>query len=100
MVSEGAADAPPEDFRRVALTARAPDSKSGGWGFESLHACQTQGERVRRDEQGNRNQPRDQRGGMEFVQRVQQFFREVAAEFRLVNWPNRAEVTRSTAVVL
>src|SRR4029453_12838573 len=26
--------------RRVALTARAPDSKSGGWGFESLHACQ------------------------------------------------------------
>src|SRR5262249_23844049 len=26
--------------RRVALTARAPDSKSGGWGFESLPACQ------------------------------------------------------------
>src|SRR5207302_250714 len=25
--------------RGVALTARAPDSKSGGWGFESLHPC-------------------------------------------------------------
>ena len=32
---------PPSEFRRVALTARAPDSKSGGWGFESLHACHT-----------------------------------------------------------
>jgi preprotein translocase subunit SecE len=37
---------------------------------------------------------------MEFLGRVQQFFREVAAEFRRVNWPNRAEVLRSTAVVL
>ena len=27
-------------WRRVALTARALDSKSRGWGFESLHACQ------------------------------------------------------------
>lgn len=26
--------------RPVARTARAPDSKSGGWGFESLLACQ------------------------------------------------------------
>ena len=25
--------------RPVALTARASDSKSGGWGFESLLAC-------------------------------------------------------------
>ena len=28
-----------ESNRPVALTARAPDSKSGGWGFESLLAC-------------------------------------------------------------
>ena len=40
------------------------------------------------------------RGGMEFLGRVQQFFREVAAEFRRVNWPSRAEVVRSTTVVL
>jgi preprotein translocase subunit SecE len=37
---------------------------------------------------------------MEFLGRVQQFFREVAAEFRRVTWPNRTEVVRSTAVVL
>jgi preprotein translocase subunit SecE len=37
---------------------------------------------------------------MEFLTRVQQFFREVAAEFRRVNWPSRAEVLRSTTVVL
>ncbi len=37
---------------------------------------------------------------MEFLGRVQQFFREVAAEFRRVNWPSRAEVARSTLVVL
>ena len=37
---------------------------------------------------------------MEFLGRLQQFFREVAAEFRRVTWPNRAEVVGSTAVVL
>jgi preprotein translocase subunit SecE len=37
---------------------------------------------------------------MEFLGRVQQFFREVTAEFRRVNWPSRAEVIRSTTVVL
>ena len=37
---------------------------------------------------------------MEFLGRVQQFFREVAAEFRRVTWPSRTEVTNSTVVVL
>jgi preprotein translocase subunit SecE len=37
---------------------------------------------------------------MEFLRRVQQFFREVAGEFRRVTWPSRAEVARSTVVVL
>ena len=37
---------------------------------------------------------------MEFFERVKQFFREVAGEFRRVNWPTRAEVINSTAVVL
>jgi preprotein translocase subunit SecE len=37
---------------------------------------------------------------MEFLKRAQQFFHDVAAEFRRVNWPSRAEVIRSTAVVL
>jgi len=37
---------------------------------------------------------------MEFLRRIQKFFREVAAEFRRVNWPSRAEVTNSTVIVL
>ena len=37
---------------------------------------------------------------MEFFERVKQFFREVSGEFRRVNWPSRAEVINSTAVVL
>ena len=37
---------------------------------------------------------------MDFLKRAQQFFREVTAEFRRVNWPSRTEVTRSTVVVL
>src|SRR6266568_8715343 len=28
-----------EGYRPVARTVRAPDSKSGGWGFKSLLAC-------------------------------------------------------------
>jgi hypothetical protein len=27
--------------------ARAPVSKTGGWGFESLHSCQSQGAEIR-----------------------------------------------------
>ena len=37
---------------------------------------------------------------MEFLRRVKEFFQEVAAEFRRVNWPSRTEVARSTVVVL
>ncbi|MBI4242003.1 MAG: preprotein translocase subunit SecE [Candidatus Rokubacteria bacterium] len=37
---------------------------------------------------------------MEFLRRVQQFFREVVAEFKKVNWPGRVQVANSTVVVL
>jgi preprotein translocase subunit SecE len=37
---------------------------------------------------------------MGFLERVQQFFKEVMAEFRRVTWPTRADVTNSTVVVL
>ena len=37
----GGGSLPPVDRRRsVAQSARAPVSKTGGWGFESLHSCQ------------------------------------------------------------
>ena len=37
---------------------------------------------------------------MEFLTRMQQFFREVLAEFRRVSWPSRADVVSSTVVVV
>ena len=37
---------------------------------------------------------------MEFLQRIQKFFREVTIEFKKVNWPSRAEVMNSTVIVL
>jgi len=37
---------------------------------------------------------------MEFLRRVKEFFQEVVAEFRRVNWPSRNDVAASTMVVL
>jgi preprotein translocase subunit SecE len=37
---------------------------------------------------------------MEFLGRIQQFFRDVMAEFRRVTWPSRDDVLNSTVVVL
>ena len=37
---------------------------------------------------------------MDFLKRVKEFFQEVAAEFRRVNWPSRNDVVSSTMVVL
>jgi preprotein translocase subunit SecE len=37
---------------------------------------------------------------MEYLRRIQEFFREVLAEFKKVNWPGRSDIMNSTAVVL
>jgi len=37
---------------------------------------------------------------MDFLRRLKEFFQEVAAEFRRVNWPSRNDVAASTVVVL
>ena len=37
---------------------------------------------------------------MEFLTRLREFFQEVTAEFRRVNWPSRQEVAASTVVGL
>jgi preprotein translocase subunit SecE len=37
---------------------------------------------------------------MGVVARIQEFVREVLAEFRKVTWPSRAELVNSTAVVI
>src|SRR5215475_13160642 len=82
---------PPPRHRGVARTARAPDSKSGGWGFESLHPCHGCRAARERDEVNR---------GMEFATRVREFVQEVLLEFRRVTWPSRQELVNSTVVVL
>jgi preprotein translocase subunit SecE len=37
---------------------------------------------------------------VDYLRRIQQFFREVMAEFRKVNWPSQPMIVNSTAVVL
>jgi preprotein translocase subunit SecE len=37
---------------------------------------------------------------MTFVTQIQEFFREVMAEFRRVTWPSRPDLINSTVVVL
>ena len=37
---------------------------------------------------------------MEFLGRINEFVREVYAEFRKVTWPNRTELVNSTVVVI
>ena len=37
---------------------------------------------------------------LEYLRRVQEFFREVMAELKKVNWPGRSAIINSTAVVL
>ena len=43
---------------------------------------------------------RETHEGLDFLTRLREFFQEVTAEFRRVNWPSRQEVAASTVVVL
>ena len=66
---------------------RAPVSKTGCWGFESLQACHsllTPGVRTR----------------AEMFRRLVRFVREVRNELKRVSWPSRDEIRGSTTVVI
>lgn len=64
--------------RPVALIGRAADSKSAGWGFKSLLACQTLGVKMNK---------------------VVSFFSEVYTEIKKIVWPTRTEVVGSAIIV-
>ena len=83
MASESVEWALGESNRPVALTARAPDSKSGGWGFESLLACSIFGLEV-----------------ITMIAKAIQFLSEVKGEVKKVTWPSKKEALGGTAVVL
>ena len=92
--------------RPVALTARAPVSKTGGWGFESLLAChpsrgygsfrkmaKTLKDRLLERLPGTRTAAR--RAGRRFlgasVDKVKGFLQEFRTEMKKVSWPARKE---------
>ena len=71
--------------------ARAPVSKTGGWGFESLHSCHLgYGLAERPTGQAERLMAKINPG--EFAQQVRQ-------EFHKITWPTRKETTVTTAMV-
>ena len=87
--------------------ARAPVSKTGGWGFESPLPCNARRpdrrrvrtrppvacEPIRQRRSQTSHQPEERTG-------VAQFTREVRAELRKVAWPSRAETANYATVVV
>jgi preprotein translocase subunit SecE len=75
--------------RGVAQLARAPVSKTGGWGFETLHPCQLPTGAYDK--------------GLRRVSSVAvdpaKFVREVRAEMARVTWPSRKETLVTTGLV-
>ncbi|KAF0215301.1 MAG: preprotein translocase subunit [Geobacteraceae bacterium] len=69
--------------RPVALTARAPVSKTGCWGFESLLACHF-----------------IQYGVRLVLAKTKYFLEEVKVELGKVTWPTRKETVATTWVVV
>ena len=64
---------------------RVPVSKTGGWGFESLLACQAYPWGAY---------------GMKWWEQVKSFLREVSSEIKKVTWPSRDETLATTVVVI
>lgn len=97
------------ECRPVALTARASDSKSEGWGFKSLLACHVP---LGVHSKQAMNLVRFMVTGfllawdnMEFsikekFESAKQFLREVKTELKKVTWPSRKDTLSGTLVVL
>jgi preprotein translocase subunit SecE len=87
-------------YRGVAQLARAPVSKTGGWGFETLHPCH-----ARAGQPSDRLALRKQDPGrgdwsMSGVAvDPAKFAREVRSEVAKVSWPSRRETLITTALV-
>jgi preprotein translocase subunit SecE len=72
--------------------ARAPVSKTGGWGFETLHPCQFVG-------CGMGIWPAIIEGLTNVAFQPAKFIREVRAEVSRVTWPGRKETLVTTGLV-
>ncbi len=63
--------------------ARAPVSKTGGWGFESLQACLCFAGEARK-----------------MIKKIQMFVENVQREMSKVSWPTRDELMNSSMIVV
>jgi preprotein translocase subunit SecE len=70
--------------RPVALTARAPVSKTGCWGFESLLACHFPWTLT----------------GLNVIDKTKLFLEDVKSEMAKVTWPTRKETIATAWVVI
>ncbi len=68
---------------------RAPDSKSGCWGFKSLLACQF-----------SRKRADDMEKIKLIMNKAVQFVSQAKAELKKVTWPSRKQTLASTGVVI
>ncbi len=68
---------------------RAPDSKSGCWGFKSLLACQFSRKRVD-----------DMEKIKLIMNKAVQFISQAKSELKKVTWPTRKQTLASTGVVI
>ena len=75
--------------------ARAPVSKTGGWGFESLHSCQD----LAGGEAGATMQLLRTRNEMARTNPFE-FLQQVRTEVSKVTWPTRRETVITTIMVL
>ena len=77
--------------------ARAPVSKTGGWGFETLHPCQFTGNGTAAEVQGSGRRSSKDLTNVAF--QPAKFVREVRAEVAKVTWPSRKETLVTTGLV-
>ncbi len=78
---------------------RAPVSKTGGWGFDSLLACQIHAVEI--EQHVNNGIIEKTRGGVAgWWSSLRTFLTEVRNELKRVTWPSRKEVYATTFVVI
>src|ERR1700741_904420 len=95
-------------WRSVAQSARAPVSKTGGWGFESLHSCHSGGGTANRTNRGIRvgffwakaERPRFWHRRTMASTSPFEFLQQVRSEAAKVTWPSRRETLITTAMVI
>lgn len=88
--------------------ARAPDSKSGCWGFESLLAChifltslRVEGSRTTRMDDKNKVWWDKAKTFLkDWWDKIKEFLKDAKIELKKVTWPSRKQTVASTSVVI